>query len=247
MHSAQPTHFLRVDDRLFRLQVDADGLLGAVGDAVAAAGALLLGHLGSDVGVLGQLAFAGGAAHPQVFERPAEPREFVQLEVGQGHQGLGLDDGLGQKHGLKLLAVDLHLHFGLAGEAVGDDQRRPHHRVGKAVFNGGGEMADGLAPGAHIHGVGVGEKGPPPQVPNLVHHLAHVHRPDKGGIALLPEMQLHRHQRPLLAPLNDALNIQGIQQPLKLLEIGLLGGGPEIHHKNLAGHIVLTKLLAIKM
>jgi hypothetical protein len=35
---------------------------------------------------------------------------------------------------------------------------------------------------------------------------------------------------------NDALNIQGIQQTLKLLEIGLLGGGPQIHHKNLTGH-----------
>ena len=75
--------------------------------------------------MLGELAFPGGAAHAQVFERPAEAREFVQLEVGQGHQGVGLHDGLGQKHGLELLALDLYLHFGLAGEAVGDDQGRP--------------------------------------------------------------------------------------------------------------------------
>jgi hypothetical protein len=205
-------------------------------DAVAAAGALLRGHLGGDVGVLRQLAFAGGAAHPQVFQRPAEAGHFMQLEVGQGHQGFGLHDGLGQKHGLELLALDLHLHFGLAGEAVGDDQGRFYHRVGKAVFDGGGEMADGLAPGADVHGVGVGEKRPPPQVPNPVHHLAHVHRPDEGGVALLAEMQLHRHQGPLLLTVNDALHIQRIQQPLKLLKIGLLGGGPQIHHKNLAGH-----------
>jgi hypothetical protein len=39
--------------------------------------------------------------------------------------------------------------------------------------------------------------------------------------------------------MNDALNIQRIQQPLKLLKIGLLGGGPQIHHKNLAGHGIL--------
>jgi hypothetical protein len=36
---------------------------------------------------------------------------------------------------------------------------------------------------------------------------------------------------------NDTLDIQRIQQPLKLLEIGLLSGGAQIHHKNLTGHI----------
>jgi hypothetical protein len=51
-------------------------------------------------------------------------------------------------------------------------------------------------------------------------------------------MQLHRHQRPLLLAVNDTLDIQRIQQPLKLLEIGLLSGGPQIHHKNLTGHLI---------
>lgn len=87
-------------------------------------------------------------------------------------------------------------------------------------------MAHGLAAGAHIHGVGVGEEGAPAAVPQPVHHLAHVDGPDEGGVALFAEMQLHRNQGPLLPALNDAFDPQGIQQTAEFLKIGLLGAGP---------------------
>jgi len=225
-----------VDDRLFRLRVDPDGLLGAVDHALLAAGALLLRNLGGDVGVLGELALAGGAAHAQVLQGAAEAGEFVELEVAKRHQGFRLQNSFRQVNRLKLLLINLHRYFGLAGEAVGDDQGGPHHRVGEAVFDGGGEMAHRLGPGAHVHGIGVGEKGPGAVVPQAVHHLAHVQRPDEGGVALLPEVELHGHQGPLLLALDDALQVNRLQELLKFLEIGLLGGGPEVHEKDLAGH-----------
>ena len=155
--------------------------------------------------MLGQLALAGGAAHPQVFQGAAETGEFVELEVGKRHQSFRFQDGFGQIDGLKLFPVDLHLHFGLTGEAVGDDQAGLDHRVGEAVFDGGGQVAHRLGPGAHIHGVGVGEEGAGAVLPQAVHHLAHEDGPDEGGIALLAEMELHRHQGPLLAALDDAI------------------------------------------
>ena len=135
---------------------------------------------------------------------------------------------------MKLLPVDLHLHFGLAGEAVGDDQGGLDHGVGEAVFDGGGEVADGLGPGADVDGVGVGEEGPAAVLINVVHHLAHIDGPDEGGVALLAEMELHPHQGPLLFAADEGLEIQGLQEPLKFLEIGLLGGGPEVHEEDLA-------------
>jgi hypothetical protein len=201
-----------------------------------------LGDHRGDVAVLGHLAFAGGPAHAQVFDGPAEARHFVQLEMAHGHQALGLMDGLGQKHGFELLLVDLHLHFGLAGEAVGDDHRGPGDGIGEAVFNGGGEVAHGLGAGPQVQGVAVGEEGVGALAPELIHHQAHEIGADVGGVALFPEMELHRDQGPLFLALDDAFDLQGLEELAEFLEIGLLEGGAQVHEIDCAGHEVTFKL-----
>ena len=194
--------------------------------------------------MLGHFALAGGPAHAQVFERPAEARHFVALEVAHGHQPLRLMDGLGDKHVLELLLIDLHLHFGLAGEAVGDDHRGPGDGVGEAVLDGGGGVAHGIGAGAEIEGVGVGEEGVGAVVDQFIHHQAHEIGADVAGVALLPEVQLHRHQGPPFLPVDDALDVRRLQELPELLKIGLLEGGPEIHEKDFAGHgVTLFRIL----
>jgi len=168
------------------------------------------------------LPFREAQPMPRFFRAPPNPESSCSLKWVRVTNPSASTMASARNTDLNCFALDIYLHFGLAGEAVGDDQGGPHHRVGKAVFDGGGEMADGLAPGAHIHGVGVGEEGRPP-TPDLVHHLPHVNGPDEGGVALLAEMQLHRNERPLLAAVNDALDIQGLQQAAEFLKIGLLG------------------------
>ena len=234
-----------VNHRLLRFQINADGLLGAVGHAVAAAGALFFRDLGGDIGVLGQFAPAGRASHGQVFQRPAETGHLVELEVGHYHHALRLHHGFRQKDALEVLLLNGHLHLRLAGEAVGDDQGCFHHRIGKTVFNGRGQVAHRLGSGAHVDGIGIGEERPAPVLPEGVHYPAHEIGADVGGVALLPEMELHGHQRPLLLALNDGLQIHRDQQLLEFLDIGLLDGGPQVHEKNLAGHVVLANSLVM--
>src|SRR5208337_4723733 len=94
-------------------------------------------------------------------------------------------------------------------------------------------------PGAHVDGVGVGQERAAAGLPEVVHHPAHEDGADERGVAPLAEMELHPDQGPLLLAPDDALDRQGLQEPLEFLEIGLLGAGPEVHEEYLAGHIIL--------
>jgi len=94
-----------------------------------------------------------------------------------------------------------------------------------------------LGPGTHVDGVGVGQERAAAGLPEVVHHPAHVDGADEGGVAPLAEMELHPDQGPLLLAPDDALDLQGLQEPLEFLEIGLLDAGPEIHEEYLAGHV----------
>jgi hypothetical protein len=95
--------------------------------------------------MLGQLAASRRTPHPQIFQRTAETRQFMPLEMADHHHGIGLGDLGGDVHLLKAHAVDGNRCFTAAPQTVGDNQRCAHHRIGKTVCQSRGQVVDGIA------------------------------------------------------------------------------------------------------
>ncbi len=169
---------------------------------------------------------AGGAPHAQVFDGPAEPGEFVALEMGHRNQGVRLYDLRADVGGFDVFSLQGDGPFGFAPQAIGDDQGRVHHAVGETIPDGGGQVAGRVAPGPGVEGVGVGEKRVAAQSLDGFHDLAEIEGTDEGGVAQFPEVEFDGHQIPFFKGVGDA---GGFHQPAQFGDQIFLGRGPKIH------------------
>ncbi len=78
-------------------------------------------HHGLAVAVHGALAGRGAQAHAQVFQRAANARALVALEVGQADDGVGVHGRAANERLLAVFPVDGHGNMVVAKQAVGDD------------------------------------------------------------------------------------------------------------------------------
>jgi hypothetical protein len=52
-------------------------------------------YAGGDIGMLTQLSFTAGTAHPKVLECASEPAQLVTREMGNADQNIGHGNGMG--------------------------------------------------------------------------------------------------------------------------------------------------------
>jgi len=115
--------------------------------------------------------------------------------MGHGNKGICIDDFRADIDLLIVREIDLNPCLTFSEQSVGNDQGSPvHGGIGKSVIHGSLYMGDGIGPGAHIQGIGIGEKGGCPGFSDGPDDLSDIDRPDKGGIPLFPEMNLHGGQ-----------------------------------------------------
>ena len=86
-------------------------------------------------------------------------------------------------------------------------------------------MIQGILPGAHVHGVGIGEEGLAPQFLDDVHQHPGVAGPQMGHVAQLTEVDLDGHELILEV---DPVNSGGHNEPGQLLGQSLAVCGAEI-------------------
>jgi hypothetical protein len=98
------------------------------------------------------------------------------------------------------------------------------------------QVVGGVAAGAGVQGVGIGDEGNAPGLFDRFHHLADVHRANERRIAHLPEMDFYRRQIPFFDGRRHAC---GFHQPSDFGDKVLFDRGPHIDKIDVAGHGIL--------
>ena len=203
-----------------------DGVRPAFLGALAAAPAQPFLHHRLAGLVLLHLAGPGPAAHPQVFQRPAEAGGLVPLEVVQRDHHVGVHDGPADLGGGAVLGVGhRHLHIVGAPQPVGNDQFAAGGHRAEAVLLGGGQVFQGVFPPAGVQGVAVGQERQPAVALDGVGHRFCVVGAQVGQVARLAEMDLDGDEPPFQV---EGAQAGGLHQPVQFLLQGLPAPHPEV-------------------
>ena len=165
-------------DRVGRAHADAAATADAlvvvnvrlfVGDGDGAVRADARAHTAADAGVLIDLRLAGvvllhlararATAHADILERAAEAARLMALEVGQRNEHIRVHDGLSDLGFLDVFAaLDRHISFVRAFQAVRNDDMAAGRERRKAVEIGGIQMIERILAPADIQCVAVGQE-----------------------------------------------------------------------------------------
>ena len=189
--------------------------MGADLDAAAAAYTERLIHMRLSGAVHLHLSGAGPAAHTDVFQRAAEARRFMPLEMIQRDEHIRVHDGasdLGFLHILPAFHRNQHLIRSL--QAVGNDHMTARGKGRKAILISRVHVIQRIFSAAHIQCVAVGQKRLSAQ---LLHHLYHHCRiigPQESQISGFSEMDFDGG---ILILKIDAADSRCLHQPFQLL------------------------------
>ncbi len=208
---------LSVCDR--RAAVGADAHAGAAADAVFRLDDRLA------LPMLLHLAGTRAAAHAEVFQRAAEARLLVALEVGQRDHDVGVHDGLADLGLLDEGQIDRDEGLVRALESVGDDDVAAGLQRREAVEIGRVHVVERVLAAADVERVAVGQEGQTAERADVVGHDAGVLRAQVGEVAQLAEVDLDGG---VAVGEVDLLEAGALHQTVQLLRQRLAAGDVEI-------------------
>lgn len=157
--------------------------------AAAAANAFFCLHLWLAIIVHLHLARTGTAAHAKVFQRAAEARHLMSLEMGQANNDIGIHQRTANLRFLHQLAVRYgYIRLISTLQTVSDDYMAASGERIEAILIGSIHMLQRVLTAADIKSIAVRQEGLSAQLLYYVHNCFGIVRTQVGDIAKLAKM-----------------------------------------------------------
>ncbi len=141
-----------------------------------------------------ELAGPTGAAHSQILQRTAEPREIVPFEMRNDQQRICMNDVGGQLGSLHQFTFYRYLYRVFAAQSVGNNHRHLQTSVVESVERRAMQVIHRVPTHARIQGIGVGKIRFALDLAQSFQYGPQINRPNEGRIAIFTHMDFYRHK-----------------------------------------------------
>lgn len=203
-HALAASHASGIVDHGLVVAVEAQGAVGAVPDAYAAAYAVVAVNLGLRGTVELELTGDAGGPHAEVLERAAESGLLMTLEMRHAYHDVGVGHGGPNLRRLAVFAVYLNLAEIGALEAVSNDHLALGRDRVEAVLHRALEMVNGVGATPGIEGVAVRQERLCATAPEQVGHTCREVWADIRHVSRLAEMDLDGDETVLQGKVGDS-------------------------------------------